>query len=180
MAAQSLGNKGFTIIEMMVVIAIIAILGAMIVPTLNERVVIKQIDEGLALAELAKRPIGMQWATTQTFPEDNAAVEAFLATGKDHSQKFPAADKIVGNFVTSVTVQGGAVHIRFGNNAASAIVGKTLSLRPAVVSDAPTVPVAWVCAKASVPDKMTVHGADRSDIPLSLLPRTCRAKSPAS
>lgn len=169
-------SKGFTIIEMMVVIAIIAILGAMIIPTYNERIVIKQIEEGLGLADLAKRPIGMQWATTQTFPADNSAVEAFLATTNDPSQKFPAADKIIGNFVTSVTVQDGAVHIRFGNNAAGGIVGKTLSLRPAVVSDAPTVPIAWVCAKAPVPEKMTVHGADRSDVPSSLLPRICREK----
>jgi len=50
-----------------------------------------------------------------------------------------------------------------------------LTLRPAVVEeDAPIVPVAWICGFASVPDKMTVKGANRTDVPKDYLPARCR------
>jgi type IV pilus assembly protein PilA len=49
-----------------------------------------------------------------------------------------------------------------------------LTLRPAVVEDAPVVPVAWVCGHASVPAKMTVRGTNRTDVPVRYLPMRCR------
>ena len=71
-------------------------------------------------------------------------------------------------------VQDGAIHITFGNRANNSIKGKILSLRPAVVSDAPIVPVAWVCGNATAPEKMTVKGVNRTDIPFTYLPFKCR------
>lgn len=86
----------------------------------------------------------------------------------------PASDKVVGNYVKSVTVQGGAIHVVFGNEANGALRGKTLSLRPAVVEDAPVVPVAWVCGFAATPEKMTAFGDNRTDLPKNWLPVNCR------
>ena len=43
--------------------------------------------------------------------------------------------------------------------------GKVLTLRPAVVEEAPVVPVAWVCGSAEAPDKMTVKGKNETNIP---------------
>jgi type IV pilus assembly protein PilA len=43
-----------------------------------------------------------------------------------------------------------------------------------VVADAPAVPIAWVCGNASVPDKMTVKGVNRTDVPAGYLPLKCR------
>ena len=97
------------------------------------------------------------------FPASNAAAG------------LPVPDKIVGNYVSAVTLDNGAIHITFGNRANHAIAGKILTLRPAVVEDAPVVPVAWVCGYAEVPDKMTVHGENRTDVPEGLLPLECRA-----
>ena len=71
--------------------------------------------------------------------------------------------------------ENGAIHLTFGNRANKAIAGKILTLRPAVVEDAPIVPVAWACGYAEAPDKMTVNGANRTDIPAALLPVECRA-----
>ncbi len=68
----------------------------------------------------------------------------------------------------------GAVSITFGNRASGAIKGKTLTLRPAMVEDAPIVPIAWVCGMASVPAKMTVKGNNLTTIPVGLLPLQCR------
>ena len=87
----------------------------------------------------------------------------------------PPADRIVNNFISSVLVQGGAIHITFGNRANGVIKGKVLTLRPAVVEDAPVVPVAWVCGYAPGPGKMTIKGENRTDIPMIYLPFMCRS-----
>jgi type IV pilus assembly protein PilA len=86
----------------------------------------------------------------------------------------PAADKIVSNLVSAVQIDKGAVNITFGNRANSSIKGKILTLRPAVVADAPIVPVAWVCGNAPPPDKMTVKGQNKTDVPPLYLPFKCR------
>jgi type IV pilus assembly protein PilA len=75
-----------------------------------------------------------------------------------------------------VQVDNGAIHITFGNRANGSIKGKILTFRPAVVMDAPIVPVTWVCAAAPAPEKMTVTGTDRTTVDAQYLPSICRAK----
>lgn len=155
-------KRGFTMIEMMMVVGVIAILALMAMPSYMEKIVRDQIIEGLPLADLAKGPVALAWAAGQPLPADNEAAG------------LPAADKIVGNMVSSTQVQNGAIHITFGNRANSSIKGKILSLRPAVVADAPIVPVAWVCGNAAAPEKMTVKGVNKTDLPVTYLPFKCR------
>jgi type IV pilus assembly protein PilA len=154
--------RGFTMIEILAMLAVVAILAVMAIPSLQEKVIRDQIVEALPLAEVAKVPIGVAWVLTQTMPDSNEAAG------------LPAADKVVGNYVSSTAVQGGAIHLTFGNRINSSIKGKVLSLRPAVMADAPIVPIAWVCGNATVPDKMTVKGQNRTDVPNNLLPMKCR------
>ena len=156
-------EDGFSAIEMMTVLAVIAILALMAVPSYMDKFVKDQIVEALPLADIAKAPIAASWAIAQTFPADNAAAG------------LPATDKIVSNFISSLSVQDGAIHLTFGNRANSAIKDKILTLRPAVVEDAPVVPVAWVCGRAKGPDKMTIQGANSTNIPVNFLPLKCRA-----
>ena len=156
-------RDGFTLMEMMVVIAIIGILALIAAPSYLDQMIRKQIVEAVPLADIAKTPIAAAWAIAQSFPRDNA------------SAGLPAADKIVSNYVASVSVQDGAIHIAFGNSANSTIKGKILSLRPAVVEDAAIVPVAWVCGNAAGPGKMTVKGENKTTIPAGYLPLNCRA-----
>ncbi|MDX1374764.1 MAG: pilin, partial [Burkholderiales bacterium] len=77
--------------------------------------------------------------------------------------------------VSGVEIDAGAVHLRFGNRANGKIRDKVLSLRPAVVEDAPVVPVAWICGFAPVPENMTVKGENRTDVASEYLPYMCRA-----
>jgi type IV pilus assembly protein PilA len=156
-------RDGFTMVELMVVIAIICILALIAAPSYMDQMIRKQIVDAVPLADIAKAPIAAAWAIQHALPRDNAGAG------------LPAADKIVNNFISSVTVQDGAIQIVFGNSVNSAIKGKVLSLRPAVVQDAPIVPVAWVCGDAPVPGKMTVVGENKTNIPAAYLPLNCRA-----
>jgi type IV pilus assembly protein PilA len=149
-------------IEAMVVIGILAILAMMAIPSFTDKFVKEQIVEALPLADVVKAPIAIAWVATQSFPADNAAAG------------LPAADKIVNNYISSSLVQDGAIHVTFGNRAHGQIKGKILTLRPAVVEDAAIVPITWVCGFAGAPDKMKIKGANKTDIPVNLLPLRCR------
>jgi type IV pilus assembly protein PilA len=153
---------GYTMIEVMMVVGVVAILALMAMPSYMEKIVRDQIVEAMPLADLAKGPVAAAWAAGAPLPANNAAAG------------LPAADKIVGNLVSSTQVQDGAIHLTFGNRANGTIRGKILTLRPAVVADAPIVPVAWVCGNAPPPDKMTVKGINRTDVPTLYLPFKCR------
>ena len=154
--------RGFTLIELVVVMAIIAILALMAVPSYRDKYIREQVIEAMRLTDIAKGPIAVAWSTTKTFPDDNTAAG------------LPVADKVVSNYVKSLTVEAGAIHVVFGNQANGALRGMTLSLRPAVIEDAPIVPVAWVCGFAAAPEKMTVMAANKTDLPRGWLPVNCR------
>ena len=156
-------DRGFTMIEMMVVVGIIAILALLMIPTYQDKFIRDQIADALPLADIAKPPVALSWTLLQNFPADNAAAG------------LPVADKIVSNYISSVAIQDGAIHITFGNKANNTIRGKVLTLRPAVVVDAPIVPVTWVCGYATAPDKMTIRGENKTNIPPGWLPIRCRA-----
>jgi len=154
---------GFTLIELMVAVAVVAILAMLALPSFQAPFVRQQVVDSSAVINLAKAAVAGRWSAMQSLPLDNA--QAGL----------PAADKLVGNYVSSVTVEAGAVHVVFGNQANGAIKGKTLTFRPAVVDDTPVVPIAWVCAQAATPDKMSAKGVNRTDIAPQYLPLNCRA-----
>lgn len=155
-------DHGFSMLELMVVLAIIATLALLAMPTYFDKIVREQVVEALPLADLAKGPIAAAWSSGGTFPVDNAAAG------------LPDADKIVNNYVRAMSVREGAIDITFGNRAHSSINGKVLTLRAAVVDDTRMVPVTWVCGNATAPDKMTVKGLNNTNIPAIYLPRRCR------
>lgn len=157
-------TRGFTLIEVMVAMAVVAILAMMAVPSFQDRIIRAQVVEGMELAALAKKAVAAHYAGTSELPEDNE--EASL----------PPPDRIVGTRVSRVAVEEGAIVITFGNQANGSLAGKKLSLRPAVVEGYPQVPIAWICAAAAVPAKMTVHGTDHTDIPPAQLPLECRPR----
>ena len=156
-------QRGFTLIELMMVLAVVAILAMIAMPNLQDRMVRDQIVEAVRLADVAKEPIAFAWKLTRSLPADNTAAG------------LPAPDRVVSNLVSAVAVENGAIHLTFGNRASAALRGKILSFRPAVIDDAQVVPVAWVCAAASAPPPMTIHGSNRTDVPARYLPLNCRA-----
>ena len=155
--------RGFTVVEIMVVLAVIAILAVMAIPSFQDQIVRDNITAALPLIDIAKPPIAASWAATQTLPANNAAAG------------LPPADKIVNNYISSVAIEGGSIHITFGNRVNNVIRGKVLTLRQAVVEDAPIVPVTWVCGYAGPPGNMALKSLNRTDIPANYLPLRCRA-----
>ena len=158
------GNQsGFTLIELMIVIAIIGILSTLALPSYQDRVIRAQVSEGMALAEFVKQSIAAHYSRNRVMPRDNGAVG------------LPDGKLIVGNYVSEVNVRDGAIDITFGNRTNKFLAGKMLSLRPAVVPGHPVVPIAWLCGNASAPEKMKVMGQNATNLPPSHLPVDCRS-----
>ena len=159
---------GFSLLELMIVVAIIVILALIALPGVPDKFVRDQIVDAVKLADIAKAPVALAWATGAALPVDNAAAG------------LPAADKIVNNYISAVAVESGAIQVTFGNRANANIRGKTLTLRPGVVEDAKIVPVAWICGNAEPPIKMTARGLNKTNVPLKYLPLNCRSGEKAT
>lgn len=155
-------HDGYTLMELVVTLAIISILAMITIPSFLGMFTRNQVNEALPLAEIVKKPIASEWSASKSFPADNV------------SAGLPAADKIVNNLISSIAVEDGAIQITFGNSANQVLKGKTLTLRPAIVEDAPVVPITWVCGQAAAPGNMTVKGKNKTDIPVNYLPAKCR------
>jgi type IV pilus assembly protein PilA len=156
------GQAGFTMIELMVVVGIVAVLALLAAPNISDKIVRDQVVEAARLADVAKPPVQLAWTTLATMPVDNAAAG------------LPPAASIVNNFVSSVAVESGAIQVTFGNRANAALRGKILSFRPGVVEAATIVPITWVCGHADPPVPMTARGLDKTDVPDRYLPLSCR------
>lgn len=161
---QQRPQHGFSLIELMIVVAIMGILATMALPSYQERAIKAQVQEGLGLAEYAKENITAFYRAKQRMPKNNA--EAGL----------PPADKIIGNHVAAIEVADGAVHVKFGNRANKNAVGKILTLRPAAVVGYSLVPLAWNCGTAEPPAGMKAFGANQTTLPGMYLPVDCRGE----
>src|SRR5690348_18249802 len=97
-------QKGFTLIELMIVVAIIAILAAIAIPAYQDYLIRTQVSEGAVLADGAKTAIGELYSNRGVFPDNNAS--AGLA--KDVS--------IAGQYVSKVVVTSGLISATYGGN----------------------------------------------------------------
>ena len=134
-------NQGFTLIELMIVVAIIAILAAIALPAYQDYVIRSQVSEGSVLADGAKTAVAEYYSNRGTAPADNAA--AGLAGDAS----------IIGKFVDDVKVAGGVITATFsgtGNfRANTKIAGDELIFSP-TFSTGSTV---WTCKNSGISEK---------------------------
>ena len=134
-------QQGFTLIELMIVVAIIGILAAIAIPAYQDYTIRAQVSEGLSLSAGAKAAVTEYFQDRGELPTGNT--NAGLAT----------AATITGNYVTSVTVGDGdgVITVVFNQpDAHSAITGQSITLT-ADTDQAGS--VGWVCDKGTLAAK---------------------------
>ena len=138
-------QQGFTLIELMIVVAIIGILAVIAMPLYQRYTIRAQVSEGLNLSAPFKTAVAQFVYTTGTFPTDNT--DAGLSAPGDY----------IGKYVNSVSVTGAVVSIQYGNDAHVQISGQTVILT-AMDNGGST---SWTCTTGGV-------------IPIIYLPTACR------
>jgi len=132
--------KGFTLIELMIVVAIIAILAAIAIPAYQDYAIRAQVAEGMSLATGAKTAVWDFVSNTGRFPPNNQS--AGLATNTS----------IIGNYVSNVDVTGGLVKVKFQTSKANSRINASsiyLALSPVSHSGS----ITWNCTKSTVDPK---------------------------
>jgi type IV pilus assembly protein PilA len=141
-------QRGFTLIELMIVVAIVGILAAVAVPMYLDYTVRAQISDGLRLASGAKSAVTEFFQENGSMPADNTA--AGLAGATD----------IQGKYVESVAVGAGdgVITVTFGNDVNQVVSGESVTLT-ADTSEPGS--VQWVCGSAGVIDDKHLPAACR-------------------
>jgi len=154
--------KGFTLIELMIVVAIIGILSVSALPSFQETLVRAQIAEAISLSDNIKKAITEYYYNYKQFPQNNEAAG------------IPKSEHLVGNFVTQMQVENGAIHVTLGNRINALFNGKILTLRPAFVPENLNSPISWLCGYAEPVNKMVAQGENKTNVSTINLSINCR------
>jgi len=165
-------QKGFTLIELMIVVAIIGILAAIAIPAYQDYTIRAQVSEGLTLASDIKAGVAEYMAQTGDWPADLA--EAGVASvGADGTSK-------AARYVESVNVTNGTIQIVYGKDANGKIDGQQLAIQPYANSNGDVV---WRCGNAVAaadtvaqpPGAVAASGAGTTNLADKHMPASCRA-----
>lgn len=139
-------QQGFTLIELMIVVAIIGILAAIAIPAYQDYTARAQVSEGLSLAGGVKTTIVEIWSDEGSFGNAN-----------DGSLGLPVAGVVTGNYVNDVAVVAGLITVTMKTaGVAQQIQGKTLLISPTAGVGS----VKWTCKVGDIDPKY--------------VPKTCR------
>jgi type IV pilus assembly protein PilA len=166
-------QKGFTLIELMIVVAIIGILAAIAIPAYQDYTIRSQVSEGLTLASDIKAGIAEYLAQTGSWPANLTEVGLGSAATNKESR-----------YVSQIDVVTGTIQITYGRDANAKINTATsatdrLDLQPFVNANGDVI---WLCGNADPPQNGdddpgdgTVSTAVATDLPDKYMPASCRS-----
>jgi type IV pilus assembly protein PilA len=132
-------QQGFTLIELMIVVAIIGILAAVAIPAYQDYTIRAQVSEGMSLASGAKTAMAEFYNATGRFPANNSSLG------------LASAASITGTYVDQVDAANGVIAARFGGNNVNAAIDQDILNISAVTSSAGS--VQWTCKSTTLASK---------------------------
>lgn len=154
--------KGFTLIELMVVVAIIGILASIAIPSYQVYIQRSEISEALSMSTTIREKVNKYYTETLEFPKDNPTAGV------------PLPEQLISNRISRVTVEAGAIHVEMGHKASKPLQGKILTFRPAVVTGSPLSPISWLCGYDEPVPGMKAIGENKTSLKKEFLPISCR------
>jgi type IV pilus assembly protein PilA len=161
-------QKGFTLIELMIVIAIIGILAAIAIPAYQNYTIRSQVTEGLSLADGWKTSISEFYAQHGSMPSgfDTVGSATTIAVSGPTAGKYVGAVTVTTNGEIVITYTGSQANAKL-----SVAGGNVLGLNPGLDGNNDVI---WVCGTNTAPTGVTTTAAaSATTVPAAYLPSSC-------